>query len=179
MRSRVPLAGHAQAGAITRSRRNPELHGFGMGHASVASAGRTHIAQFSRAAALRAGQVEAHRAGHLTDMAGALTLRTGDLACARGPRAMAGSTGFVARDVHARLRAADRLPEIDGHPIFQVSAFFGFLVLALAAAEELAENVAKTAAGLGAAPAARSGVTGKIGEIEAAEIELLPLWAAL
>src|SRR5262249_38655804 len=66
------------------------------------------------------------------------------------------------------------LPEIDIHHVLEVAAFFRLLVLLFAAAtaEELRENVAKTAPSFARTTAAACPASGrgKIGKIEPAEI---------
>src|SRR6185369_10885 len=114
------FAGHAQTGAIARARRNSDFDLLGVSDAAFAAAGGAGVAQLARSAAFRAGEVEAHGAGHLADLAGAFALRTGDFAAAGGTGAVAGSAHFVAGDVDSGLGAFDGLPEIDVHHVFEV-----------------------------------------------------------
>src|SRR5262249_6265049 len=132
-------------------------------------------------AAARTGQVELHGSRHLADVARPFALWAGHFAGSGGARSMAGSAGLVARDVYLRLCAPDRLPEIDIHDIFEVAALFRRFLLGLAApAEKLAEDVPESAAAFGCPAAAALGpFVHVIGEIEAAEIEVLTLRPAL
>ena len=101
--------------------------------------------------------IEPHGAGHLADVAGALTLRAGHFARAARSGAVTGAADFVARDIEAGLGAADGLPEIDIHDVLEVAALFGLLLgcAPAAAAEELGEDVAEAAAAR-----SRSGASG-------------------
>src|SRR5690348_12160932 len=146
-RSGVSFPGDPQPRAVPRPRRYPYLHRFRVSHASVASACWTGIPQFAAAAATRTGQVEAHRARHLAHVPRALALRTGHFAGTRGVRArtVTGAAHVVARYVDARLRAADRLPEIDVHHVFEIAALFRLRLPAAASAiEELRKDVPKS-----------------------------------
>ncbi len=109
-------------------------------------AGGADIAQPALAIAARAGKAELHRARHLRHVAGAVALRA-DRGCATdGTRAIARLTNFLARDIQPHLGAADGLPKVDIQSVFQVGAFFGTRarLFRAPAAEELAENVAKS-----------------------------------
>src|SRR5207237_7619257 len=107
------------------------------------------------------------------DMSLAFALRTSNVAGPARTTAVASSADLIPRDVHLRLRAADGLPEVDTHHIFEIGALFRLGFSALAAAEKLREDVAEAAAALLGAPGvSRSTAAGVVGEIEAAEIEL-------
>ena len=153
----IAFAWHAQPRAVAGAGRDADLDRIRSGHAALASAGGAGIAQAAGAATARAGEVEAHGAGHLADIAAAFALGADGFAAAGRAGAMAGAAYFIASDIEWDLGALDGLPEIDGHDIFEVRAFFGLgLGLAAAAAKELGENVAKSAAGFGS-PATAGG----------------------
>ena len=94
----VAFARNAQAGSGAGSRRNANFHRFGERYTPFAAAGGAGIAEFAAAAAARAGEVKLHRAGHLGDIAGALTLRAGDFSRCAGACAMTGAADLVAGD---------------------------------------------------------------------------------
>src|SRR5712664_483705 len=165
-RSGVAFARNTQARTIRQSRRNPHVDRFRAAHAPFPSAGSAWRANFSRAAATRARNVETHLAGGLLDGSAAVAnrarLRRSDRA-----RAMAGFAGVQPRDLQLLHPAADRIPKINFDLVFQVAA--GFLLrlhgapAATAAAKELAEKVAEAAcAGTFASRAAK---------VESAEVE--------
>src|ERR1039457_6374953 len=163
----VALARHAQAAAAAGTRRNSYFDRFRAGDAAFASAGGAGVAQLARPAAAWAGEAELHGAGHLGDVAGTMALRAGDFTPAARARTVARGADFVAVDVELGLGAADGLPEIDIHYIFEIAALLGLglrLLRATLAAEELREDIAETA-GIGA-PAARE----LIGKIESVEV---------
>ena len=96
-----------------------------------------------------------------------MALRASDFAPAARSRTVASGANFVTVDVELGPGAADGLPEIDIHYIFQVAALLGLrlsLVRATPAAEKLRENIAEAAA-IGAPPA-----RGLIGKIESVEV---------
>src|SRR5579871_3573076 len=176
MGSGVALAGDAQPRAVAGAGRNADLHGFGVGHAPIAAAGRARIAQLAGAAAARARQIELHGAGHLADVACPFALRTSDFAGASRAGAVAGAADFVAGDIDPSGGALDGLPEIDIHYIFEVSALLGLgLRRFTAVAEKLGKDVAETGgAGFGSAATGAAGAAlraGKvIGKIEPPEV---------
>src|ERR1039458_370620 len=136
----VALARHAQAAAAAGARRNADLHRFRACDAAFAAAGGAGVAQLAGPAAARAGEAELHGAGHLGDVAGTMALRAGDSAPAARARTVAGTADFVAVDAELGLGAADGLPEIDIHYIFEIAALLGLglrLLRASLAAEEL------------------------------------------
>ena len=145
----IAFAGHAQPRSVPRAGRNAHFHRLRVRHAAIAAAGGAGVVQLARAAAARAGQVEPHGAGHLDNLAGAFALRAGHFARARRARAVAGRADLVARDVQARLGAADGLPEVDVQHVFEIVAFFRLRLLRLplaAAVEELRKDIAEAAA---------------------------------
>src|SRR5271157_20551 len=165
----VALARHAQAAAVAGARRDANFDCFGARDAAFAAAGGADVAQLAASAAARAGEAELHGAGHLRHVAGAMTLRTGHFAATARARPVAGGADFVAIDVELGLHAADGLPEIDIHYIFEIAALFRArlsLLRPTPAAKELRENIAETA-GVGA-PATRELIL--IGKIESVEI---------
>src|SRR5262249_39730369 len=86
--------------------------------------------------------------------------------------AVASGTDIVPSDLQSDCSALNRLPEIDIQRVFQVRALFGGLGFRLrAAAEELREDVAETAAGLVFGPATAL-LTEEFGEVEAAEVHI-------
>ena len=180
VRSRIALPGHAQSGALLRSRRNAHLHRLGVRNASVAMAGRALVGQAAGALAARASEAEAHSARHLSHGAaavafGAYTFAAG--ACAA--RAIARGAYFLAIDLETHLGPADGLPEIDTEAVFEVGALLGSRLLRLMlASEPLAEDVLeiRRVAGAGAAGprgtaarAARPGRACEVREVESAE----------
>src|ERR1017187_2550089 len=163
----VALARHAQAIYTSPDRKSTRLNSSHRCDAAFAAAGGAGVAQLAGSAAARAGEAELHGAGHLGDVAGTMALRAGDFTSAARTRAVAGAADFVAVDVELGLGAADGLPEVDIHYIFEIAALFrgGLRLLRRAlAAEELREDIAE-AAGIGA-PATRE----LIGKIEPVEI---------
>src|ERR1035438_5730626 len=120
----VALARHAQAAAAAGARRNADLHRFRACDAAFAAAGGAGVAQLAGPAAARAGEAELHGAGHLGDVAGTMALRAGDFAPAARARTVAGTADFVAVDAELGLGAADGLPKIDIHYIFEIAALF-------------------------------------------------------
>src|SRR5947207_6481397 len=143
-----------------------------MGGPAVAAAGRAGVAQFARAAAARASEIELHGPRHLADVAAAFTLRTSDFPEAAGAGPLAGAADLVAGNVDSGLGAFYGLPEIDVHHVFEVAAFFRRSLRGAAlAAEKLRENIAETASRFGA-PAAPRAAARKVGEIETAEIHI-------
>ncbi len=75
---RIAFARHAEARTILRARRNAYLNRFGMRQPSVAMAGGTGILQPPFAIAARTREIELHVARHLSHVARAIALWTGD-----------------------------------------------------------------------------------------------------
>src|SRR5258708_19368429 len=83
------------------------------------------IGQTAHAFAARAGEAEAHGAGHLGHIAAAVAFRTDGIGAGAGSSAVAGGAHLLAVDFQPDLCAAGGLPEIDGEAIFEVGALFG------------------------------------------------------
>ena len=137
-------------------------------------AGGAGIAQPSLAVAARAGEVELHGAGHLVDVAGAIAFRAHRGSAAR-PRPVPWQVSQISWrvDIERDLGAADGLPEIDVHSVFEVGAFFGAAGSAAFAplpAEELGEDIAERASAASRLRTGPAAVVHVIGKIEAAEI---------
>ena len=136
------------------------------------------ILQPAGAVAALAREIELHRARHLRHLSRAIALRAHRHVAARRPGAMAGLARLLPRDVQLHLRPANGLPEIDIQAVFEIgSALAAEPAPASAAAEELAEDIAETAAAAGSfrlAPrrsrARRLLLPQKLAEIESAEI---------
>src|SRR5205085_4130276 len=137
----IAFTGNAEARAVSGARRNTDFDHFSMGGPAVASAGRAGVAQFARAAAARASEIELHGPRHLADVAAAFTLRTSDFPKAAGARPVASAADLIAGNVDSGLGAFYGLPEIDVHHVLEVAAFFRLSLRAAAlAAEKLREN---------------------------------------
>ncbi len=166
-RSGVAFTGDTQARAGLCAGRYANLDRLGLRQAAVAMTSGADIAQPSLAIAARAGKAEFHSAGHLVDAARAIALWAHGGGATHRACAVAGLANFLTRGIEAHLSAADGLPEVDVEPVFQIRTFLrtagGFL--AAVAAEELAEDVAKSpssAASLRAGPGTMVDVIGKI-----------------
>src|SRR5215470_12739080 len=85
----ISFAGDAQAGTVASTRGDADFNSFGVGDASFAAAGGTHVAQLSGTAAAGAREIKFHGAGHLADMSGTLALGTSDFPGAGGAGAVA------------------------------------------------------------------------------------------
>src|SRR5581483_5904909 len=169
--SSVAFARNPQARALLRPWRNTHVDGFGFGDPAIAVAIRAAVAQASGSLAARARQAEAHRARHLGDIAAPVAFGTGGICVGAGACSVTNRTRLLPRDAQAHLCSADRLPEIDVQPVFEIRALLRRLPRSLVGpAEPLADNVLKIPSpslGLRA-----SALCKKIGEVESSKVHV-------
>ncbi len=146
-RSCIAFARNAHASAVCNASRNAYVNRFVVAHAAFAAARLASRAQFARAPASVAGNVEAHFARCLLNRSAAVASGA-DLRSPHRSRAVAGLAGIEPGNLNFLYGAAHRIPKIDFEAVFQVGAGFGFFLYCAAAppTEKAAEEIAKAAA---------------------------------